>query len=91
MTLDTPEFRKAVDFYLSFFEKGLVPTASDWDQAAGFISGAAPMLISGPYLAAMLKDQAPELEGKWAVTTMPADCRRHGTVRRLQHGSVGGL
>jgi multiple sugar transport system substrate-binding protein len=73
VTLDTPEFRKAVDFYLSFFEKGLVPTASDWDQAAGFISGAAPMLISGPYLAAMLEDQAPELEGKWAVTTMPAD------------------
>jgi multiple sugar transport system substrate-binding protein len=73
VTLDTPEFRKAVDFYLSFFEKGLVPTASDWDQAAGFISGAAPMLISGPYLAAMLKDQAPELDGKWAVTTMPAD------------------
>ena len=73
VTLDTPEFRKAVDFYLSFFEKGLVPTASDWDQAAGFISGAAPMLISGPYLAAMLKEQAPELDGKWAVTTMPAD------------------
>lgn len=73
VNLDTPEFRKAVDFYLDFFEKGLVPTASDWDQAAGFISGAAPMVISGPYLAAMLKDQAPELEGKWAVTTMPAD------------------
>ena len=72
-TLDTPEFRKAVDFYLSFFEKGLVPTASDWDQAAGFISGASPMLISGPYLAAMLQDQAPELAGKWAVATLPAD------------------
>jgi multiple sugar transport system substrate-binding protein len=73
VTLDTPEFRKAVDFYLNFFEEGLVPTASDWDQAAGFISGAAPMLVSGPYLAAMLKDQAPELDGKWAVTTMPVD------------------
>jgi multiple sugar transport system substrate-binding protein len=73
VTLDTPEFRKAVDFYLSFFEQGLVPTASDWDQAAGFISGAAPMVISGPYLAAMLTEQAPELDGKWAVTTLPAD------------------
>jgi multiple sugar transport system substrate-binding protein len=31
------------------------------------------MLISGPYLAAMLTDQAPELDGKWAVTTLPAD------------------
>jgi multiple sugar transport system substrate-binding protein len=73
ITLDTPEFRKAVDFYLSFFEKKLVPTASDFDQTAGFISGAAPMLISGPYLAAAIKDQAPELEGKWAVTTLPKD------------------
>ena len=73
VTLDTPEFRKAVDFYLGFFEQGLVPTASDWDQAAGFISGAAPMVISGPYLAAMLTEQAPELDGKWAVTTLPAD------------------
>lgn len=72
-TLDTPEFRKAVDFYLSFFEKQTVPTASDFDQTAGFISGAAPMLISGPYLAAAIKDQAPELEGKWAVTTLPKD------------------
>lgn len=75
VTIDTPEFRKAADFYLGFHEKGLVPTASDFDQAAGFISGAAPMLISGPYLAAMLKDQAPELEGKWAVTTLPKDVR----------------
>ena len=73
ITLDTPEFRKAVDFYLSFFEKKLVPTASDFDQTAGFISGAAPMLISGPYLAAAIKDQAPELEGKWAITTLPKD------------------
>ena len=72
-TLDTPEFRKAVDFYASFFEKKLVPTASDFDQTAGFISGAAPMLISGPYLAAAVKEQAPELDGKWAVTTLPKD------------------
>ncbi len=70
---DTPEFRKAVDFYTSFFEKQLVPTASDFDQTAGFISGAAPMLISGPYLANAVKEQAPELDGKWAVTTLPKD------------------
>jgi multiple sugar transport system substrate-binding protein len=73
VTLDTPEFRRAVDRYAAFFENNLVPTASDFDQTAGFISGAAPMLVSGPYLAAGLKDQAPELDGKWAVTTMPKD------------------
>ena len=73
INLDTPEFRKAVDLYTSFYEKKLVPTASDFDQTAGFISGAAPMLISGPYLAAGIKEQAPELDGKWAVATLPKD------------------
>jgi multiple sugar transport system substrate-binding protein len=71
--LDTPEFRKAVDFYLNFYAQKLVPTASDFDQTAGFISGAAPMLISGPYLAAAIQGQAPELKGKWAVALLPKD------------------
>lgn len=71
VNLDTPQFRSAVDYYLSFYSKKLVPTASDFDQTAGFISGAAPMLISGPYLAAAVHGQAPELDGKWGVTTLP--------------------
>jgi multiple sugar transport system substrate-binding protein len=71
ITFDTAEFRKAVDFYASFYRDKLVPTASDFDQAQGFISGATPMLISGPYLAKQIGDQAPELKGKWAVTTLP--------------------
>lgn len=70
--LDTPEFRAAVDHYLGFYEDGTVPTAGDFDQTAGFISGAAPMLVSGPYLAAAIKEQAPDLEGRWTVTTVPA-------------------
>ena len=69
--LDTPEFKQAVDYYLSFYRNNLVPTASDFDQTQGFISGAAPMLISGPYLAKAVTDQAPELAGKWGVTTLP--------------------
>jgi len=73
INLDTPEFRRAVDFYLSFYRDKLVPTASDFDQAQGFISGAAPMLISGPYLAKAVSEQAPNLAGKWAVAPLPAD------------------
>ena len=41
-----------------------MPTAGDFDQAAGFVSGTAPMLVSGPYLAAAIREQAPDLEGK---------------------------
>lgn len=68
---NTPEFEKAVDLYTGLYADGSVPTNSDFDQTQGFISGATPMLISGPYLAAAISDAAPELEGKWGVTTVP--------------------
>lgn len=71
--LDTDGFRKAVDHYLDLYRDGSVPTAGDFDQTTGFISGAAPMLVSGPYLANAIKEQAPDLDGKWGVTTVPTD------------------
>jgi multiple sugar transport system substrate-binding protein len=69
---DTPEFGKVVDLYTGLYADGSVPTNSDFDQTQGFTSGATPMLISGPYLAAAIADAAPELEGKWSVTTVPS-------------------
>lgn len=71
--LDSDGFRAAADHYLGFYEDGVVPTAGDFDQAAGFVSGAAPLLVSGPYLANAIREQAPELEGSWSATTVPAN------------------
>jgi multiple sugar transport system substrate-binding protein len=68
---DTPEFEAAIDLYTSLYSDGSVPTNSDFDQTQGFISGVAPMLVSGPYLAAAIADAAPELEGDWTVSTIP--------------------
>jgi len=68
---DTPEFQKAVDLYTGLYADGSVPTNSDFDQTQGFVSGAAPMLVSGPYLAGAIADAAPELDGKWTVSTLP--------------------
>ena len=68
---DTPEFAEAVDLYTGLYADGSVPTNSDFDQTQGFISGIAPMLVSGPYLARSIADAAPELEGKWGVTMVP--------------------
>ncbi len=68
---DTPEFEKAVDLYTGLYADGSVPTNGDFDQTQGFISGVAPMLVSGPYLAAAISGAAPELEGKWAVSVLP--------------------
>jgi len=68
---DTPEVQEAVDLYTGLYADGSVPTNSDFDQTQGFISGVAPMLISGPYLAKSIADSAPELDGKWTVTKVP--------------------
>ena len=73
VTFDTPQFKSAADYYISFYKDHLVPTASDFDQTQGFISGSAPMLISGPYLAAGITSGAPQLNGKWGVTVLPTD------------------
>lgn len=73
VTFDTPQFKAAADFYISFYKDKLVPTASDFDQTQGFITGTAPMVISGPYLAAGIKSTAPQLDGKWNVAVLPRD------------------
>ena len=73
VNFNTPQFKSAVDFYVSFYKDHLVPTASDFDQTQGFISGSAPMLISGPYLAAGISGAAPQLNGKWGVSMLPRD------------------
>ena len=71
VNFDTPAFRKAVDLYTGLYADKSVPTNSDFDQTQGFVSGTAPMLVSGPYLAAAIKDAAPNLDGKWSVAQLP--------------------
>lgn len=68
---DTTAFRQAVDLYTGLYADKSVPTNSDFDQTQGFVSGVAPMLVSGPYLAAAIKDAAPDLDGKWSVAQLP--------------------
>lgn len=72
VNFDTPEFQKAVDLYTGLYADGSVPTNSDFDQTQGFISGIAPMLVSGPYLGKGIADSAPELDGLWQASPLPA-------------------
>lgn len=72
INFDTEAFNAAVDTYLGLYSDGSVPTNGDFDQTQGFISGITPMLMSGPYLAGGISSSAPELEGKWSATTIPA-------------------
>jgi multiple sugar transport system substrate-binding protein len=69
---DTPEFQAAVDLYTGLYADGSVPTNGDFDQQQGFISGVAPMLVSGPYLGKGITDAAPELDGKWQASPLPS-------------------
>ncbi len=71
LDFDTPEFHAAVDTYLQLYSDGSVPVNGDFDQTQGFVSGIAPMLISGPYLASSISDAAPELDGSWSVSLIP--------------------
>lgn len=66
-----PAFAAAVDLYTGLYADGSVPVNGDFDQTQGFISGIAPMLVSGPYLAKAVAGAAPELDGKWGVATLP--------------------
>jgi len=72
INFDTEAFNAAVDTYLGLYSDGSVPTNGDFDQTQGFISGITPMLMSGPYLAGGISSSAPELDGKWSATTIPA-------------------
>lgn len=72
VNFDTPEFAEAVDLYTGLYADGSVPTNGDFDQQQGFISGVAPMLVSGPYLGKGIADAAPELDGLWQASPLPA-------------------
>ena len=68
---DTPAFHKAADLYTGLYADKSVPTNADFDQTQGFVSGAAPMLVSGPYLGAAIDQAAPDLKGKWSAVPLP--------------------
>ncbi|MBF8184169.1 extracellular solute-binding protein [Nonomuraea sp. K274] len=70
---DTPAFHQVVDIYTGLYADKSVPPNADFDQVQGFVSGATPMLVSGPYLAGALTSAAPQLNGKWSIAPIPGD------------------
>ncbi|AIQ46908.1 ABC transporter substrate-binding protein [Paenibacillus sp. FSL R7-0273] len=67
-----PAYVETVDFLKSFYDEGLSPKGTDLDTVAAFKDGTMAMFISGPWMIQTVKDKAPEIDGKWAVTTLPA-------------------
>lgn len=77
-----PEYVEAINFLKSFYDEGLTPKGSDMDINVAFKDGTLPMFISGPWMMQGIKDKAPEIDGKWAVTTLPA--------KKTNMSSIGG-
>ncbi|CAH0121524.1 MULTISPECIES: sugar ABC transporter substrate-binding protein [unclassified Paenibacillus] len=76
-----PEFVEAVQFMNSFFENGSAPKDLGLDAVQGFRGdGVAPMFISGPWMVNLIKEQAPDLEGKWGTAVLPAKNNNKSTL-----------
>ncbi|WP_404405761.1 sugar ABC transporter substrate-binding protein [Jeotgalibacillus malaysiensis] len=69
----SPEFKGAIEYYTSYFEEGISTTTEGIDIIQAFKDGQKPIFFSGPWMINIINDQAPELEGDWAVATMPAN------------------
>ncbi len=63
---------EAVEYYRKFYEQGAAPLEDPgYDLMWAFKEGYYPMIISGPWQVDEIRQQIPEIEGKWSVSTLP--------------------
>ena len=68
---DAPEFKEALALYELFYEEGYSQVEEGKELVQAFSDGTKPMFFSGPWDMKTIKDDAPELDGKWDVSLMP--------------------
>ncbi|KAB8126544.1 extracellular solute-binding protein [Gracilibacillus oryzae] len=66
-----PKFKQAMELYHQLFDEDLAQLEAGKETVQAFADGTNPMFISGPYMVNTIKEQAPEIEGKWNVKVMP--------------------
>lgn len=66
-----PKFVEAVEYINSFYQNGSAPKDLGLDIIPAFKEGILPIFISGPWMIKLIQDQAPEIEGKWAISVLP--------------------
>ena len=69
--VDQPEFVEAFEYYTRFFTEKLAPIGGGGNLFQDFASGDTPMFFSGPWMVSMIREQIPQIEGKWNVALMP--------------------
>lgn len=69
---NSPEGVEALQFYADLVNKYEVAeywSAETGNYIQGMLDGSVAMVMDGPYVMGLLKDGAPELEGKWGVAS----------------------
>ncbi|MBB3112583.1 multiple sugar transport system substrate-binding protein [Paenibacillus phyllosphaerae] len=70
---EQPAYRDTVAYLNEFFQNGYAPVDLGLDTAQTFGGdGMVPMFISGPWMIKTVKDQLPDIEGKWATAVLPS-------------------
>ncbi|MFN2565595.1 MAG: sugar ABC transporter substrate-binding protein [Gemmatimonadaceae bacterium] len=71
-----PRFKRAFEFYVSLYRRGLAPVVASQQVAnpfQEFVRGGIAMWITGPWnIGEMRKRLPPELQDDWATTPLPA-------------------
>ncbi|WP_338553964.1 sugar ABC transporter substrate-binding protein [Paenibacillus sp. KS-LC4] len=76
-----PEFVDAVKYVGSFYQEKLSPVDLGIDAVQGFAGdGVIPMFISGPWMIKPIKEQAPDIEGKWATAVLPSGSANNNSI-----------
>ncbi len=65
------KFVEAVQYLNSFYQNGSAPKDLGLEIVPAFKEGILPMFISGPWMIKLIKDQAPEIDGKWEIAVLP--------------------
>ncbi len=75
-TLDTPEMKKGLEYYQSFFTQGIADPDVDTSPGATeaeFVAGTAPMVVEGPFLRGQLDEVGGEgFSEKYTTAVLPA-------------------
>ena len=85
ITIASPNAIQATKVLRSFADEGIMVNTVNWDGSIrANKSGEVATYMSGAWWAGTIKDQMPEMKGKWGIMPMPAYTK--GGVRASSHG-----
>ncbi|WP_295297013.1 extracellular solute-binding protein [uncultured Brachyspira sp.] len=85
ITISSPKTIEATKVLRSFADENIMVNTVNWDGSIrANKSGEIATYLSGAWWAGTIKDQMPEMKGKWAIMPMPAYTK--GRVRASSHG-----